>query len=452
MTGSSTLGEFTVGDEYDGLPYGPMIPPDTPLTDLQSPLWLFNKFWSDDMSNIVIAQTNLYAFQQVADNPTPAESSHRTFKSTDKSEFCCFLAALIALAVPEHTNFQSAYGERTTLDILKEAMSLNRFEQLLRYLHCADNNRDDKTDPLHKIRALLTCVNKNCKSNWVISAICAIDEMDIGWRGLRKYKERITYKKAGDGFLVYALCDAEGYVFTFAVKFDKTWKRDIDGLKTTFSAVLHLVDELREVFPGYKYGEIYADNLYSSIPLIESLLKRNVYYCGTLRATRKPLNFALKKDDPVGTMKQLHKGHMTVVLWRPKPEKEVKMITSIHRPVKVKTIQRRRPGFDNERGYYRRQFLNVDVPDCSADYNMYTNAVDIANQLRSYYTTRRRTNKWWHRLFFFILDTAICNAYVSYKRYWKLKRKERGVMEMMIWPYIKYEVIGSSILSSLRNC
>ena len=118
-------------------------------------------------------------------------------------------------------------------------------------------------------------------------------------------------------------------MFRFAVKFDPKWNWDIDGLKPTFSAFLHLVDEMREVFPAYKHGELYGDNLYSSIPLVQSLLKRNIYYCGTLRASRKPFNFTLSKSDPVGTMKQLHKGEMTVMLSRPKTDKEVRMITSI---------------------------------------------------------------------------------------------------------------------------
>ena len=49
--------------------------------------------------------------------------------------------------------------------------------------------------------------------------------MDVPFRGLHAHKERITYKKAGDGFLVYALCDKPGYVFDFSFKMDSTWKR-----------------------------------------------------------------------------------------------------------------------------------------------------------------------------------------------------------------------------------
>ena len=58
--------------------------------------------------------------------------------------------------------------------------------------------------------------------------------MDIGFRGKHQHKQRITFKKTGDGFLVYALCDSAGYVFAFFVKFDNKWERDIDERSQLF--------------------------------------------------------------------------------------------------------------------------------------------------------------------------------------------------------------------------
>jgi hypothetical protein len=46
------------------------------------------------------------------------------------------------------------------------------------------------------------------------------------------------------------------------------------------------------------------------------------------------------------------------------------------------------------------------------DYNHFMNGVDIANQLRAKFSTEQRTSRTWVPLFYYLLDTAICNAYL----------------------------------------
>jgi hypothetical protein len=52
------------------------------------------------------------------------------------------------------------------------------------------------------------------------------------------------------------------------------------------------------------------------------------------------------------------------------------------------------------------------------------NGVDVADQLRTYYSTKLRSRKWWHTFFFWVLDTAICNAYICYCIWWKQEKIE----------------------------
>jgi hypothetical protein len=38
--------------------------------------------------------------------------------------------------------------------------------------------------------------------------------------------------------------------------------------------------------------------------------------------------------------------------------------------------------------------------------------VDTMDQLRDVYSSITRSHKWWHRLFFYMLDTTVCNMWI----------------------------------------
>jgi hypothetical protein len=58
----------------------------------------------------------------------------------------------------------------------------------------------------------------------------------------------------------------------------------------------------------------------------------------------------------------------------------------------------------------------LPIPVFIDDYNHYMGGVDIADQLRSYYSTQRISLRCWFPLFFKILDSAILNAYLLCKQ------------------------------------
>jgi len=53
------------------------------------------------------------------------------------------------------------------------------------------------------------------------------------------------------------------------------------------------------------------------------------------------------------------------------------------------------------------------------DYNYFMNGVDIADQLRARFTTQLQSSRTWMPLFYYLLDTAICNAYILSEHYCK---------------------------------
>ena len=51
-------------------------------------------------------------------------------------------------------------------------------------------------------------------------------------------------------------------------------------------------------------------------------------------------------------------------------------------------------------------------------YNQNMNGVDVADQLDVYYSFQRKTLKWWRKVFFWLLEVAVVNSYLVYKKKW----------------------------------
>ena len=52
------------------------------------------------------------------------------------------------------------------------------------------------------------------------------------------------------------------------------------------------------------------------------------------------------------------------------------------------------------------------LKDVATKYNKFMGGVDLADQLRRSYSISWKSKKWWRRIFFFVIDQAICNAYI----------------------------------------
>jgi hypothetical protein len=71
-----------------------------------------------------------------------------------------------------------------------------------------------KTHPNHKIDNFLSHVNRVSMEAWDMGRSVSCDEQTIGFQGRHQDKQRISYKKEGDGFQADCICE-NGYTYTF---------------------------------------------------------------------------------------------------------------------------------------------------------------------------------------------------------------------------------------------
>jgi hypothetical protein len=237
----------------------------------------------------------------------------------------------------------------------------------------------------------------------------SIDEMDIPFKGSHSGKERITYKKAGDGFLIYALSDSNGNVFSTSIKCDNQRKNQA-GLSPIFSALYSLAVRLPQ---QNKYHHVFADNLYGQVNLAEKLWEKNILFTSTARENRVPKLVNIPSSSAHNTFKILKRNHAMVICWMDR--KLVRFITTAHCHLEIVNAIRKRPVWSPEDDRFVHLPTPVPVLNVANDYNNFMDGVDLSDQLRHYYPVRLRSRKWWCALFWWIVHTAANNAYLMFQ-------------------------------------
>ena len=127
------------------------LPPDD-FEDM-SPYDFFSKFWSDDITELIVGQTNLYS---VLKNGRSVNTN-----SLEIEQFFGIQMMMGIISMPAYINYWVA---ETRVNIIADTMSKRRYKALRGSIHLVDNTLQDpsKPDKLFKIRPLLDMVRINC--------------------------------------------------------------------------------------------------------------------------------------------------------------------------------------------------------------------------------------------------------------------------------------------------
>jgi hypothetical protein len=161
-----------------------------------------------------------------------------------------------------------------------------------------------------------------------------------------------------------------------------------------------------------KNHHVYADNFFTSVNLANTLRSKQTYIIGTTRANRKGWPSSLKAvKDLAKTMERGdHKSEMVenntiqCLVW--KDTKPVTLLNTICTPAAMSQVPCRNK--DGTR-------TQITCPEAVRLYNTYMGGVDLFDSRRKTYSCSRKSMKWWLRLYYFIIDAAVSNAYILYK-------------------------------------
>ncbi len=237
---------------------------------------------------------------------------------------------------------------------------------------------------------------------------CSIDEAMIPFKGRLGFKQYMKDKPTKWGIKVFVLADSHnGYVKTLQVYTGKGL--EADGSSSDIGLCTKVCLDLMEGVDAVGL-ELYTDNYYTSPTLYQYIYDTlQVTACGTCRPNRvgfpiDELKVKATKHNR-GHCDYLSKGPLVACSWVDK--RSIYFVTTVHvgELPSGGSVTVKRKEADGS-------LVDRTCPPCMPDYQAYMRGVDRGDQSRSYYTVGRRSKKWWRRLFFYLVECCMLNAYV----------------------------------------
>jgi hypothetical protein len=300
---------------------------------------------------------------------------------------------------------------------IASTMSRVRFEYILRCTHLVNKEAyvTEKNapgwDPVGKIRWLLDALTKNYQRLWNPSPFLTVDECMISYNGrFCSFKQYLPLKPISHGIKMWALADSvTKVILKLEVYVGKEGERQLGVPIHPLGAGGGVVTRMTQGYE-HKWYTITVDNYFTSVQLFENLLSRGIYAVGTTRYIRRGFPVSLKGDkrgEKRGTLHvRMHQDRrIAAVHWT--DTKPVYFLSTVANPVEV--------GGMNTVRKQRSKKTAIPISPMQLLYSRHMHGVDVSDQLRATYSTAIATKKWYMRIYFFLLDTTITNAYQMYR-------------------------------------
>ena len=248
------------------------------FTTNSPPISFFSLFVDEHFLAHIKFQTNLYNQQRQLD-------CKKKIIEVSVAEILKVLGIVSMMGIHKWPNRRMYWAPATKVNSISEAMTRNRFEDILRILHFNDNSLADN-NKLHKLQPVLDHFNKKFQDSAKAETCQAVDEMMIAFKGRHALKVYMPNKPTKWGYKLWCRAGVSGYVYAFEVSggllrgIPKDYQIEYDP-KESECVVLRLCESLQS-----NKHKIFFDNLFATPELLVHLGKRQVYATATLRANR----------------------------------------------------------------------------------------------------------------------------------------------------------------------
>ncbi|KAH7958814.1 hypothetical protein HPB49_005429 [Dermacentor silvarum] len=377
--------------------------PDPNLTAYRdlSPVELFEFFFDKSVIDLLVEQTRSYAL--FLNMPDP---------EVTKEEMKCFLG-LLALSSYNCLPGKKCYWDSGTdmrNEMVHNAMRRNRFVQIMRFLHCADNTSLTLSNMLAKLRPLMKLLKAKFLQHFQPMRQLIYDESIIEYYGRHGYKHFIRRKPIRFKYKVWYLNGKNGYLANFEVyqgkqKDTATSTQYEKYFGKAAAPLLEMVDEF-PVKVRHRPFYLYFDNLFTSLHLLKHLKDKNYESTGTVRQNRVPKECPIARPDSIKRKSRGYEEHALsdegIIIVRWMDNSVVTIASTVHDVEPMSSADR----------YSRAQKrIKVPHPNAVTQYNSFMGGTDQIDANVGAFRIAIHGKKWWWPIFTWLCDIAICNGW-----------------------------------------
>ena len=383
------------------------------IPDDISEVGLFQLYFSDDLIDMIVTETNRYAVQmtQKFGGQALPHSRYARWRPTTRPEMKAFLALLLLMGVSKRSSYALYWSTDPLLEMpgFRKVMARDRFLAILTFFHLNNNEealpRDDpQHDKIHKFRPLIDMLLPLWQRYFVPAKEVSVDESMIPFKGRTHLMQYMPAKPNKWGLKAWGLADSKtGYMWNWSLYTGKDNQRP-QGEQPGLAH--RVVTQLAA--PLYNRGHVlYMDNFFSSPTLFQELADNQMGACGTFRLNRRGVPDRAKQAKPTARDPPMttREGNILYISWFDK--RQVNLMTSAHSSQTFRKEVRSKHHPDNVR--------IVQKPAAIHAYTQHMGGIDRADKQMTYYMVLHRSVKWWKKVFFYLLEVSYCNALVIHK-------------------------------------
>lgn len=388
---------------------GESIWPDE-LMDCNTPYDFFSYFFTTDLKDKIVEESNSYATQNNISNPV----------SISRTDFNKYLGILIYSSVAKFPNTKSYWSNKYGYDPIRTTMPQKTFIKISNAIHFNSNDgflpKDHpQHDKLYKIRPVIESLRERFGTIPMEQKL-SIDEQMCATKIGHYMKQYLPNKPHKWGFKLYLLCSMEGFAHDFEVYSGSGKQTDLLSDEPNMGESANVVTRLTRNVPRDVNHILYFDNFYTSLPLVTHLAKEGIYSLGTVRVNRlrnaklPDRKEIMKKNIPRGFHQEclttIEGVDVSAIVW--KDNKPVNLLSTYVGAEPTTTIAR----YDKK----IHERVSIQCPKAVREYNAHMGGVDLMDSFIGRYEITVKSRKWTRRLFHHLVDMTVVNSWIIYKK------------------------------------